>query len=144
MISFTRQEKLLFRLLISGAIIGVIIGAVRNYTLNKDVVTVNEIQVIPNDSSFKNIIQVDFAKFVVSKPDEISQENIEHLSTNIVNINLADKIQLMSLPFIGEVKAERIIQYREDFGKFESIEELMKVSGIGPKTLEKLKPFVII
>ena len=144
MISFTHQEKLLFRLLISGAIIGVIIGAVRNYTLNKDVVTVNEIQVIPNDSSFKNIIQVDSAKFVVSKPDEISQENIEHLSTNIVNINLADKIQLMSLPFIGEVKAERIIQYREDFGKFESIEELMKVSGIGPKTLEKLKLFVII
>ena len=144
MINFTHQEKLLFRLLISGAIIGVIIGAVRNYTLNKDVVTVNEIQVIPNDSSLKNIIQVDSAKFVVSKPVEISQENIEHLSTNIVNINLADKIQLMSLPFIGEVKAERIIQYREDFGKFESIEELMKVSGIGPKTLEKLKPFVII
>lgn len=144
MISFTRQGKLFFRLLISGAIIGVIIGAVRNYTLNKDVIAVNEIQVIPNDSSFKNIIQVDSAKFVVSKPDEISQENIEHLSTNIVNINLADKIQLMSLPFIGEVKAERIIQYREDFGKFESIEELMKVSGIGPKTLEKLKPFVII
>lgn len=50
----------------------------------------------------------------------------------------------MSLPFIGGVKVERIIQYREDFGKFESIEELMKVSGIGPKTLEKLKPFVII
>lgn len=144
MINFTHQEKLLFRLLISGAIIGVIIGAVRNYTLNKDVVTVNKIQVIPNDSSLKNIIQVDSAKFVVSKPVEISQENIEHLSTNIVNINLADKIQLMSLPFIGEVKAERIIQYREDFGKFESIEELMKVSGIGPKTLEKLKPFVII
>lgn len=144
MINFTHQEKLLFRLLISGAIMGVIIGAVRNYTLNKDVVTVNEIQVIPNDSSLKNIIQVDSAKFVVSKPVEISQENIEHLSTNIVNINLADKIQLMSLPFIGEVKAERIIQYREDFGKFESIEELMKVSGIGPKTLEKLKPFVII
>ena len=144
MINFTHQEKLLFRLLISGAIIGVIIGAVRNYTLNKDVVTVNEIQVIPNDSSLKNIIQVDSAKFVVSKPVEISQENIEHLSTNIVNINLADKIQLMSLPFIGEVKAERIIQYREDFGKFESILELMKVSGIGPKTLEKLKPFVII
>lgn len=144
MISFTHQEKLLFRLLISGAIIGVIIGAVRNYTLNKDVVTVNEIQVIPNDSSLKNIIQVDSAKFVVSKPVEISQENIEQLSTNIVNINLADKIQLMSLPFIGGVKAERIIQYREDFGKFESIEELMKVSGIGPKTLEKLKPFVII
>ncbi len=144
MINFTHQEKLLFRLLISGAIIGVIIGAVRNYTLNKDVITVNEIQVIPNDSSLKNIIQVDSAKFVVSKPVEISQENIEHLSTNIVNINLADKIQLMSLPFIGGVKAERIIQYREDFGKFESIEELMKVSGIGPKTLEKLKPFVII
>lgn len=144
MISFTRQEKLLFRLLLSGAIIGVIIGAVRNYTLYKDVIAVNEIQVIPNDSSFKNIIQVDSAKFVVSKPDEISQENIEHLSTNIVNINLADKIQLMSLPFIGEVKAERIIQYREDFGKFESIEALMKVSGIGPKTLEKLNPFVII
>jgi comEA protein len=144
MINFTHQEKLLYRLLISGAIIGVIIGAIRNYDFNKEIIVVNEIQINPNDSTLKNIIPVDSTKFVVSKPVEIGQENSEHLSTNIVNINLADNNQLMSLPFIGEIKAERILKYREDFGKFESIEELMKVSGIRSKTLEKLKPFVII
>jgi competence protein ComEA len=124
--------------------VGVIIGGVRNYSLNKEIITVNEVQVPLSDSASKKIIQVDSTGFILTKPDEIDQENIEHLSTNIVNINLADKKQLMSLPYIGEIKAERILQYREDFGKFKSIEELMKVSGIGTKTLEKLKPFVII
>jgi competence protein ComEA len=124
--------------------VGVIIGGVRNYSLNKEIITVNEVQVPLSDSASKKIIQVDSTGFILTKPDEIDQENIEHLSTNIVNINLTDKKQLMSLPYIGEIKAERILQYREDFGKFKSIEELMKVSGIGTKTLEKLKPFVII
>ena len=55
-----------------------------------------------------------------------------------VNINTADKKTLASLPGIGEVKAEAIIKYREAHGKFQSAKDLVKVKGIGEKTVKKL------
>lgn len=57
----------------------------------------------------------------------------------VININLASKEELMQLNSIGEVKAESIIQYREENGPFNTIEDLMNVSGIGEKTFENLK-----
>jgi competence protein ComEA len=50
----------------------------------------------------------------------------------------------MTLPKIGPVTSGRIIQYRDDFGPFKSIEDLLKIKGIGPKTLDQLKPFIQI
>lgn len=61
-----------------------------------------------------------------------------------VNLNTASKQELMSLPGIGEVIAERIILYREDVGPFSSIEQLRKVKGINKKKLEQLKPLISI
>jgi len=55
-----------------------------------------------------------------------------------ININTAGKKALESLPGIGPVKAEAIIQYRK-LKKFESVEELTMVKGIGDNTMEKLK-----
>jgi len=60
-----------------------------------------------------------------------------------VNINTADKEQLILLPGIGPVTAEAILAYRKDNGNFKSIDELTKVKGIGDKTLVKLKPFLM-
>ena len=56
----------------------------------------------------------------------------------VININTADKKTLVSLPGVGEVKAEAIITYRKAH-KFTSVEELAKVDGIGEKTVKKLK-----
>lgn len=61
-----------------------------------------------------------------------------------VNINTATAEELDTLPGIGPAYAERIISYREEHGSFSSIEELQEVSGIGPKTFEKLKDMVSI
>lgn len=58
-------------------------------------------------------------------------------SIAIVNINTANKEELKTLTGIGDSKADAIIKYREENGGFKSVEELMKVSGIGEKTLEK-------
>ncbi len=59
-----------------------------------------------------------------------------------VNINTATQAQLETLPGIGPVIAGRIIEYRTTNGGFRSINQLENVKGIGPKTLEKLRPFV--
>ena len=50
----------------------------------------------------------------------------------------------MSLSGIGESKAEKIITYRNDNGKFNSIEDLKKVSGIGDSIFEKIKDKIIL
>ncbi|HAA34612.1 MAG TPA: competence protein CelA [Firmicutes bacterium] len=61
-----------------------------------------------------------------------------------ININTAGKSQLETLPGIGSVKAQDIISYREKNGPFQSIEELTKVSGIGEKTLERIRDLITI
>lgn len=59
-----------------------------------------------------------------------------------ININTATQAELELLPGIGPVLASAIIARREDVGPFRRIEELQDVSGIGPKTFEKLAPLV--
>lgn len=61
-----------------------------------------------------------------------------------VNINTADQIALESIPGIGPVKAAAILAYRSEMGVFQSIDQLLEVSGIGVATLESLRPYVTI
>ena len=57
----------------------------------------------------------------------------------LININQADREMLMTLPGIGESKADMIIQYREEHGNFQSIEELMDIPGIKEGVFNKMK-----
>jgi competence protein ComEA len=68
------------------------------------------------------------SKVAKSQPDD---------KQGLININSASREELMSLDGIGEVKADAIIAYRKQIGRFTSVEQLMDVKGIGPKTLEK-------
>lgn len=61
-----------------------------------------------------------------------------------VNINTADKEELMTLTGIGEIRAEAILQYRDTNGSFKTIEDLMKVSGIKKGTFEKIQDEIVI
>ena len=61
-----------------------------------------------------------------------------------VNINTASAEELMTLTGIGEAKAESIIRYREENGRFQRIEDLMEISGIKEGVFEKIKDDIII
>ena len=61
-----------------------------------------------------------------------------------VNLNTATLEQLDTLPGIGPVTAQAILDYREENGPFTSVEELEQVYGIGEKTLEKLRDSVTV
>jgi comEA protein len=64
--------------------------------------------------------------------------------TTKININTATADELMQLPYIGQVKAQAIIDYRKKKGKFIKIDDITSVSGIGEKTLEKIRDSVTI
>ena len=62
----------------------------------------------------------------------------------VIDPNLASKADLETLPGIGPVLAQRIIDYRRAHGPYKKIADLRKVSGIGRKKLEKMKPYLTI
>ena len=59
-----------------------------------------------------------------------------------VDLNAADQDGLDALPGVGPVLAGRILAWREQHGRFSSVDELAEVPGIGPKVLERLRPLV--
>ena len=61
-----------------------------------------------------------------------------------VNLNTADVAALDTLPRIGEAMAQRIIDWREQNGRFTSVEDLLAVPGIGDKMLEALRDLVVV
>ncbi len=64
------------------------------------------------------------------------------VTDELIDINRAGIDELVSLPGIGPVKAQRIIDRRTELGKFNNVEELISVKGIGEKTLAKITPFI--
>lgn len=82
-----------------------------------------------------------------TKPDiENNTETAGTESSTVfpLDINLADLDDLMQIKGIGKVTAQNIINYRDDYGYFYSLDELLNVSGIGEKKLADLKKFVYI
>ena len=61
-----------------------------------------------------------------------------------LNLNTASREQLMTLPGVGEMLAERIIEYREQVGPFSAIEQIMDVKGIGEGTFVKLQTMITV
>lgn len=82
-----------------------------------------------------------------TKPDAESITETAGTESSTVfplDINLADLDDLMQIKGIGKVTAQSIISYRDDYGYFYSLDELLNVSGIGEKKLADLKKFVYI
>lgn len=64
--------------------------------------------------------------------------------TGLVNINTADLQQLMTLPGVGQTRAQAIVDYRNEHGSFECIEDIMNVTGIKEGAFSKLKDYICV
>ena len=73
------------------------------------------------------------------KPKQISDGSSSSSNTDVININTANKEQLMKISGVGKTKAEAIIAHREKNGDFKKKEDITKVRGIGKSTFEKIK-----
>ena len=73
-----------------------------------------------------------------------SEQRQRLLSEEPIDVNAATADELQLLPRIGPTLAERIIDEREHGGRFDRVESLTRVRGIGPRTLERLRPLVMV
>jgi len=139
---FTKREKHVILFLVCTLILGYGVKLYQGSHLYDDFKPVASIE----KESFekKARLAYDTSKRKGLNSSESSTENDSKPHTEIININTAEKQNLVKLPKIGTVTAERIIRFRDDYGPFKSIDDLLKVKGIGPKTLEKLKPQITL
>ncbi len=79
--------------------------------------------------------------YVPNYSEAVEEQKVED---GKVNINIASKEELMTLPGVGESKASGIISYREEHGGFKAIEEIMQITGIKEGLFEKVKDYIRI
>lgn len=68
--------------------------------------------------------------------------SVDSTEDTLLNLNTVGREELMTLPGIGESKADTIIEYRKEHGYFNSIEDLMNIPGIKEGIFDKIKPYI--
>ena len=88
----------------------------------------------------------DGEKLYVYSMDEAMTAIVEETNKEdaLVNINKASKEELMTLPGIGQTRAEAILDYRDNNGMFESIEDIMKINGIKQSVFDNIKELISV
>jgi competence protein ComEA len=123
---FTKKEKNLILVIVMVLLAGALWSLMRS-ALKKQVPV--QVADVKNEAAFN---REDEQRSEADRPPEP------------VNINTASQWELETLPNIGPEKARAIITYRTTEGPFKNVEDLTKIKGIGPATIEKLKPYIMI
>jgi len=133
------------------------------YQVSTDSRVVHAVELAGGATSLANLDSINLASpiqdgqkiYIPSVLDKINQikggnsgsNNVGSTSGNSsgkININTASQGKLEELSGIGPSKADSIIDYRNDNGPFKNVDELLNVSGIGDKTLEKIKDDIVV
>lgn len=91
------------------------------------------------------LLAVLLAQFVVdaNSRSPVLDNSTSGLSFSL-DINAATAAEFQTLPEVGPMLSQRIVAYRVEFGPFSSIDDLQKVRGVGPKTLDRLRDMLVI
>lgn len=89
---------------------------------------------IPSKEEIKEGFQLEESEFAEGN----SKEN------HLIDLNLATKDELMTLPGIGETKADRILGYRKEHGGFQTIEDIMQIAGVKEAIFSKVKDYITV
>ncbi|NEZ45685.1 DNA-binding protein [Clostridium niameyense] len=117
-----------------------LINKAGGYTSNADTFKVNLAKKL-KDEDYIYVTEKKNSKNSVEDKESNSSSNTDE---DKININNASKEELKTIPGIGDVTAQKILDYREKNGGFSKIEDLKKIDRIGDKTLEKIKDKVDI
>jgi len=90
----------------------------------------------------KEIVSASRPRFYPATIMQVQQ--LQENKPGLININTADEETLCQLPGIGPKTAQRIVEYRQRYGKFNSVAEIMNVRGIGPKKFEQIKNLITV
>jgi len=136
---FTREEITVLLFLISFTIAGIIF---KNFD--------SIFQVEKSKNQFENT-DIDSILVSIFKDEKVDKSEViikpskeKVLEKNSIDINKATVEELERLPGIGKKTALKIIEYRERYGGFKKIEDVMRVERIGQKTFDKIKDYIKI
>lgn len=126
----------MFRFLLTVMVVGLVVGFVRRTWLHE----------LPEASESPEAMAEKVAAVAQEKRDRYlgTSQVTEASWGNKVNLNSATTLQLATLPGVGPALAERIVAHRQESGPFESVDDLMKVRGIGEKTVERIRNYVTL
>ncbi len=142
---FTKQEKIIIAFLI----FGLLIGAGRKLFYPKDKFLPNtkkelktiERKIVKKSNIIDSLLVNSYINSKDQKSNKTEQKNLKKKS---INLNQADFNQLILLPHIGPVIANRIIEYRKINGGFKNLNELKKIRGIGKKKFSAISKYIFV
>jgi competence protein ComEA len=138
---FTKNELRVVLFLIFAFLVGSGIKIYKTSFMTND----KSLDYSESDRVFQQLSQSNYAPSVDTITEVNSREKVNKktdLKQHSIRINTASKNELMKIPGIGEVTAERIILFREESGVFKNEMDLLRVKGIGKKKLELIKQYL--
>lgn len=114
---------------------------------------------LPPDSRVQDAIEAAGGLMTDAAPEQINlaaplsdgaQINVPHTATSgrttggRININTATAAELETLPGIGPTTAQKIVEYRLQYGPFRTIQDIQNVPGIGPATFAKIQDYITV
>lgn len=136
---FTKEEIRVLLFLIFFTLTGIAIKTYHTFFKTDE----REIQFEKTD--IDSILVAVFSEEKVEKSEIISSNKKEEpLKKKSIDLNKASIEELKKLPGIGERTAQKIVEYRNNYGGFKKVEDVMKVERIGPNLFEKIKDYIII
>ena len=84
--------------------------------------------------------RTDRPEYSVSTEEQEQTDSL--LEGEIIGLNTAGVADLKRLPGVGSARAQAIVEYRQEHGAFRSVDDLLKVDGIGPGILGRVRPYV--